>query len=270
MSMAPTSHGRNGQPGRESLGNGAVNNGPPPSTLAAQLVENISASTRSSRPDETAELKRLFGVIEEVKNNPETLESHQDRIEHNHMLIYVFARVVLEGLKWDDPFADREHLHSEALRAINFLKVTVRETPEVLVFSPSDASFMFRGSEPLWLWILPRVLKMLGHSQCLSLTTAIESLFQDFFIVIGQNGFLWPVASKLDQYLRNNFDGMTMIIDMLHKVLTILDSTSGTSARKQSKPLGERYITASTATIRCAFEIACRHWSGKPPAAMHI
>ncbi|KAK8008761.1 Protein kinase rad3 [Apiospora marii] len=208
MSMAPTSHGRNGQPGRESLGNGAFNNGPPPSTLAAQLVENISASTRSSRPDETAELKKLFGVIEEVKNNPETLESHQDRIEHNHMLIYVFARVVLEGLKWDDPFADREHLHSEALRAINFLKVTVRETPEVLVFSSSDASFMFRGSEPLWLWILPRVLKMLGHSQCLNLTTAIESLFQDFFIVIGQNGFLWPVASKLDQYMRNNFDAL--------------------------------------------------------------
>ncbi|KAK8072291.1 hypothetical protein PG996_005639 [Apiospora saccharicola] len=208
MGMAPTSHGRNGQPGRESLGNGAVNNGPPPSTLAAQLVENISASTRSSRPDETAELKKLFGAIEEVKNNPETLESHQDRIEHNHMLIYVFARVVLEGLKWDDPFADREHLHSEALRAINFLKVTVKETPEVLVFSSSDTSFMFRGSEPLWLWILPRVLKMLGHNQCLSLTTAIESLFQDLFIVIGQNGCLWPLASKLDQYLRSNFDAL--------------------------------------------------------------
>ncbi|KAK7962455.1 uncharacterized protein PG986_003280 [Apiospora aurea] len=208
MSMAPTSHGRNGQPSRESLGNGLVNNGPPPSTLAAQLVENISASTRSSRPDETAELKKLFGVIEEVKNNPETLESHQDRIEHNHMLIYVFARVVLEGLRWDDPFADREHLRSEALRAISFLKVTVRETPEVLIFSSPDASFMFRGSEPLWLWILPRVLKMLGHSQCLSLTTAIETLFQDLFIVIGQNGFLWPLASKLDNYLRSNFDAL--------------------------------------------------------------
>ncbi|KAK8061288.1 hypothetical protein PG994_007654 [Apiospora phragmitis] len=208
MSMAPTSYGRNGQQGRESLGNGSVNNGPPPSTLAAQLVENISASTRSSRPDETAELKKLFSVIEEVKNNPETLKSQQDRIEHNHMLIYVFARVVLEGLRWDDPFADREHLHSEAVRAINFLKVTVRETPEVLVFSSPDGSFMFRGSEPLWLWILPRVLRMLGHSQCLSLTTAIEALFQDLFIVIGQNGFLWPLASKLDYYLRSSFDAL--------------------------------------------------------------
>lgn len=207
MSMAPTSHGRTGQQGRESLANGHVNNGPPPSTLAAQLVENISASTRSSRPDETAELKKFFGIIEQVKNNPEALESHQDRIEHNHMLIYVFARVVLEGLRWDDPFADREHLYSEAVRAINFLKVTVRETPEVLVFSSPEASFIFRGSEPLWQWILPRVLKMLGHSQCLNLTTAIESLFQDLFIVIAENGFLWHLAPKVDQYLRGNFDG---------------------------------------------------------------
>ncbi|KAK8074965.1 Protein kinase rad3 [Apiospora hydei] len=237
MSMVPISHGRNGQPGRESLGNGLANNGPPPSTLAAQLVENISASTRSSRPDETAELKKLFGVVEEVKNNPETLESHQDRIEHNHMLIYVFARVVLEGLRWDDPFADREHLHSEALRAISFLKVTVRETPEVLIFSSPAAPFMFRGSEPLWLWILPRVLKMLGHSQCLSLTTAIETLFQDLFIVIGQNGFLWPLASKLDNYLRSNFDAfvdnslkckayallMSMSIDLSRQFESLMD-----------------------------------------------
>ncbi|KAK8104021.1 protein kinase rad3 [Apiospora kogelbergensis] len=208
MSMAPTSHGRTGQQGRESLANGHVNNGPPPSTLAAQLVENISASTRSSRPDETAELKKFFGIIEQVKNNPEALESHQDRIEHNHMLIYVFARVVLEGLRWDDPFADREHLYSEAVRAINFLKVTVRETPEVLVFSSPEASFIFRGSEPLWQWILPRVLKMLGHSQCLNLTTAIESLFQDLFIVIAENGFLWHLAPKVDQYLRGNFDAI--------------------------------------------------------------
>lgn len=260
MNMAPTSHGRNGQQGRENLANASVNNGPPPSTLAAQLVENISASTRSSRPDETAELKKFFSIIEEVKNNPETLESHQDRIEHNHMLIYVFSRVVLEGLRWDDPFADREHLHSEAVRAINFLKVTVRETPEVLVLSSPGTSFIFRGNEPLWLWILPRVLKMLGHSQCLNLTTAIESLFQDLSIVVAENGFLWPLASRLDQYLRSNFDGMTMtmIIDVRCKLLTVIDSNSGPSTRKQSQPFGKRYLAASTVAIRCVFEKHCR------------
>lgn len=205
--MAPTSHGRGGPPGRESVAHASLANGPPPSTLAAQLVENMSPSVRSSRPDETAELKKFFAIIESVSNQPAVLASHADRVEHNHMLIYVYARVVLEGPKWDDPFADRAHLRTEALRAINFIKVTVRETPEVLVVTSPGTAFIFRGEEPLWLWVLPKVLKMLGHPQCLDVTAAVEGLFQELYLVICQHGFLWPLASRLRLYLRSNVNG---------------------------------------------------------------
>jgi serine/threonine-protein kinase ATR len=152
-------------------------------------------------------LKKFFGIIENIKNQPELLTTSEERIEHNHMLIYVYARVVLEGLKWDDPFADRVQLQADAQRAISFLKVTIKETPEVLLVSSPGAAFIFRGREPLWFWLLPKVLKMLGHCQCLNLTTAIESFFQDIFSLVCQNGCLWSLAPRLLLYFRGIFTG---------------------------------------------------------------
>ncbi|KAJ4132971.1 serine/threonine-protein kinase M1 [Fusarium falciforme] len=75
--------------------------GPPPSTLAAQLVENISASTKSSRSDENSELKGFFAIIQRVKDDPALLKTPEERVENNHMLLYVYARVVLDGIRAD-------------------------------------------------------------------------------------------------------------------------------------------------------------------------
>ncbi|KAI0427754.1 phosphatidylinositol 3 [Xylaria sp. FL1042] len=207
--MAPTSHGRTMLNGRETFNNGPMDhNAPPPSTLAAQLVENISTSARSSRPDETAELQRLFAAIEKVKNEPGLLASHQDRVEHNHMLIYVYARVVLEGLKWDEPFANSSQLRADALRAINFLKITVNETPEVLLFTPNSGAFLFRGPEPLWIWILPKVLKLLGNSSCTDLAAPIEGFFGELYLTATRSNSLWSHVPQFLAYLRSNFDAI--------------------------------------------------------------
>ncbi|RYO96297.1 hypothetical protein DL763_003270 [Monosporascus cannonballus] len=204
--MPPTSYGRPGPQGRENFTNGSTHHGqPPPSTLAAQLVENISASTRSSRPDETAELSKLIGIIERVKDEPDNLKTQEERVGHNHMLIYVYARVTLEGLRWDDPFADTVHLRSEALGAINFLKVAVAETPEVLLATSDPGRFLFRGKEPLWIWIFPKVLKMLGYNSSVDLAAAIEPFFETVFSVACRSTALWPFIPQFLDYLKVNF-----------------------------------------------------------------
>ncbi|XDG07583.1 hypothetical protein ABKA04_007198 [Annulohypoxylon sp. FPYF3050] len=191
--MAPTSHGRAGPNGRDNFTNGSLNsnnNGPPPSTLAAQLVENISASTRSSRPDETAELKRFFGIIEEVKNQPGILKTSKERMEHNHMLIYVYTRVVLESLRWDDPFADKVQLRADASRAIDFLKITIGETPDVLS-AKSEA-----------------VLKMLGSGYCADLKGEIEQFFREIFLITSRIGVQWPLIPQFLAYFKSSFDAI--------------------------------------------------------------
>ncbi|KAF5016694.1 hypothetical protein F66182_11545, partial [Fusarium sp. NRRL 66182] len=176
--------------------------GPPPSTLAAQLVENISASTKSSKSDENSELKGFFAVIQRVKDDPTLLKTPEDRIEHNHMLIYVYSRAVLEGIRLDDPFLDRAQVHTEGLKAISFLRFSIKETPMVLKHRVTGQEYMFRGQEPLWVWLLPQLLRLLGHAQCLELTDAIEGFLQYMMQIVAQNWSLWDMAPAYLFYLR--------------------------------------------------------------------
>ncbi|KAK4219053.1 hypothetical protein QBC37DRAFT_469608 [Rhypophila decipiens] len=192
---------------------GGLTAGPPPSTLAAQLVENISTTpNRSSRPDETSEMKRLFNAIERVKSDPKLLTTQEERIEHNHLLIYMSGIVVLDGLKWDDPFANKAHLRTQALNVLNFLTVTIKETPAVLELKTDGKSFIFRGQEPLWLWILPRLLKLLGNTRCTPIASAIHGLLCFVFELTANNGSLWNMGSLIMQYFQTN---LTAVLDYL-------------------------------------------------------
>ncbi|KAK5663169.1 hypothetical protein OQA88_6586 [Cercophora sp. LCS_1] len=193
------------KPGHSVFANPAGNSDPPPSTLAAQLVGNIPTSNRSSRPDAVVEeLKRLSAIIDRVKDNPGVIETDQERIEHNHTLIYVCGGVVLDSLKWNGIFANYDQLRDSASKTINFLIVTLKETPTVLEYTADEGSFLSRGSEPLWVWILPKVLKMLGHSKSLTLTPTIECLFQQIFLFVAQTPALWAVGQLILRYLQWN------------------------------------------------------------------
>ncbi|KAH9895495.1 phosphatidyl inositol 3-kinase-like protein [Xylariomycetidae sp. FL2044] len=222
--MAPTSHGKGHPNGRESFANGYANNGqPPPSTLAAQLVENISTSAKSSRPDETAELKKFFSIIEKVKDQPGLLKTPTERKDHNHMLIYVYSRVVLEGLKWDDLFVSKDQLKKDALRAVNFLNVTIKETPEVLLATAEPGSFLFRGDEPLWIWTFPKILKLLGLSHCADLTDAIESFFRDVFLTVSRCAALWIFLPQFLDYIRLNIKAIYNALEDMKAPVKVRD-----------------------------------------------
>lgn len=206
------------------MNDAAANGGPPPSTLAAQLVGDISTTARSARPDETSELKRLFEAIETVKNDPDLLKTSAERIEHNHTLIYVYTRVVLEGLKWDDPFAARERLKEEALKAIQFLKVTIQETPTVLNYVTDGKTFLHRGEEPLWVWLFPKLLRMLGHPHCLVLSDVLQSFFHYILDISSKSGGLWNSCGLMYSYLQANVRcrALTFLRQLFFRSLTML------------------------------------------------
>ncbi|KAI8211797.1 Protein kinase rad3, partial [Colletotrichum sp. SAR 10_77] len=204
---------------------GAVANAPPPSTLAAQLVENLPASTKSTRSDENTELRSLSAVIERVKNNPGLLRTPDERTEHNHMLIYVYSRVVLDGIKLDDPFADKKVIRSEALKAINFLKVTIEETPIVMNYTTDRKQFVFRGEEPLWVWVFPKVLKLLGHSRCLDLTAPIEEFFRFIILVVSGVGSMGALLSSMLLYLRETSNALLSRLQETAPIAPAQDAT---------------------------------------------
>ncbi|RNJ56129.1 serine/threonine-protein kinase M1 [Verticillium nonalfalfae] len=174
----------------------------PPSTLAAQLVENISASTKSSRSDDNSELRKLSATIQEVESNPGILKTSEDQLRHNHLLTYVFIRAVLGGIKLNDPFLDRKHLKSEVLQAISFLKLIIKETPAVLAYKTAETPFEMRGDEPLWIWVFPKILRLLGHSRCLDLTDDIETFFYELLDILSSDNTKWCLVSSITVYLR--------------------------------------------------------------------
>ncbi|KAI8227868.1 Protein kinase rad3 [Colletotrichum sp. SAR 10_96] len=204
---------------------GAVANAPPPSTLAAQLVENLPASTKSTRSDENTELRSLSAVIERVKNKPGLLRTPDERTEHNHMLIYVYSRVVLDGIKLDDPFADKKVIRSEALKAINFLKVTIEETPIVMNYTTDGKQFVFRGEEPLWVWVFPKVLKLLGHARCLDLTAPIEEFFRFIILVVSGVGSIGALLSSMLLYLRETSNALLSRLQETAPIVPAQDAT---------------------------------------------
>ncbi|KAG6038217.1 hypothetical protein E4U41_004433 [Claviceps citrina] len=188
-------------------GAGNPGQGPPPSTLAAQLVENISTSARSSRTDESNELKGLFALIQRVKDHPEMLVTQADRVEHNHMLIYVYCRVALDGIKLDDPFVNRARVHAEAIKAINFLRFTIKETPSVLMYKTDSKALFCRGEEPLWVWLLPCLLRFLGLDLFRELEGVLEGFLQYLFLIISRTDELWPMGPLFVLYLRTCLAG---------------------------------------------------------------
>ncbi|KAF3768709.1 hypothetical protein M406DRAFT_98727 [Cryphonectria parasitica EP155] len=191
----------------------AAGGGPPPSTLAAELVGNISTTVRSSRPDENNELKRLLETIEAVRNNPESLKTVAERVGHNHVLIYVYACVVLDGLKWDDPFTSRDQLRLKTEHAVQFLKMTIQETPQVLKYTADVGAFLHRGREPLWVWLFPKLLKMLGHPHCLPLIPTLESFFHFVLVDASNSAGLWNIFEPMYTYLQANFRSIIAHLD---------------------------------------------------------
>lgn len=203
--MAQDLYGKMARPGQYSFA--TAENEPPPSTLAAQLVTDIHKTSRSLAPDDNEELKRLTATIDQIKNNPDLLQTESDRVEHNHTLIYVCGGVVLQNLKWDDPFGKTDRLRETALKAIRFLNVTINETPRVLNCTTDGQTLMYRGQEPLWLWVLPKVLKMLGHCHCQALEPIIESFFERVFWLTTQQSALWDLGVSLMRFLQVNLAG---------------------------------------------------------------
>lgn len=123
------------------------------------------------------------------------------------MLIYV-VRVVLEGDKWDDPFANWEHLHKEAVKVIDCLKATIEDTPHVLTYQTPTGSFVSRGNEPLWLWLFPKLLRLLGHPKCLNLSDFLESFFQSILEIACASGLQWDWARSFCYYLRDIYESI--------------------------------------------------------------
>ena len=180
----------------------------PPSTMAAQLINDISSTNQPvTRPvqEDAGDLKELMEEVASAENNAAVLQDAAALLEHKHQLIYVFSRAVFERLARaaDDPFLRIEQTVAQASDALDVFITTIRELPEVLDHTPKlGAQLHLRGSEPLWMWLFPRVLTLLGREKCEKLTERINAFFQVAFQAVSRSPKLWNLSLSFFLYLK--------------------------------------------------------------------
>lgn len=188
--------------------NGMVNGGdfdPPLSTMAAQLINDLSATNRNQlpRPNEQDELKAIMLEVSNTENSIAEFANPNAKLEHKHKLIYVLSRTILERFTNDDPFMDHSRVASEASDALDVFMGIVKETPDVLDYKLGPNSILQgRGQESLWIWLFPRILALLGQRHCEILTEKIKDFFYVSFQAVAQSPKLWNMPAFFFYYLK--------------------------------------------------------------------
>ncbi|PQE28467.1 phosphatidylinositol 3 protein [Rutstroemia sp. NJR-2017a BBW] len=177
----------------------------PPSTIAAQLINNLSIK-RPSRQIEHDELQTLMNEVSMQENDISSLTDDKDIVSHKHKLVYVITRVVWERLEKKDIFTDLTTVIDQACEALDVFISTIEDVPEVLNFSsPNDLSLTARGPKPLWLWLFPRILSFLGRRAYDKLTQKISTFFITAFEAVSKSPRLWKLTSSFFRYIVDSY-----------------------------------------------------------------
>lgn len=175
-----------------TLANG---NGPPPSTLAAQIVQNQQTRQPTSQPQDESAVFR--GLLHEILHNQGAQETD---VNVNAHLISVVVQAGLAPLTNDNPFADWDVLLQQANDSIAVIETTIRHQPEVLIARLSA------DGPVLTLSILLAVIPICGRPKCEEVPT--RRLLNSILSSLSSSIDLWQQAQTIRDVLRECVDGM--------------------------------------------------------------
>lgn len=178
-------------------GNRANGEAPPPSTLAAQIVQNGTrpVNAASQQNVNTAAFHQMLqGILTDPDANQET------DLQVNVQLIRVVTTAGLTVLTADNPFAQWDLLVPAASDSITVIEATVQRQPEVLL-APCN-----QDGPPLVLWLLARLAAICGRQRCedLPIRRLLESCSQRLSISLD----LWQYDFMLQQVIMDCVEGM--------------------------------------------------------------
>ncbi|KAF2487961.1 hypothetical protein BDY17DRAFT_290011 [Neohortaea acidophila] len=177
---------------------------PPPSTLAAQIVQNQTEGPVNQQNGETPTFAELLNEI--LHNHAATPETD---IETNIKLVNVVAEAGLGPLAIDNPFAECDVLLPLAFDSIAVIEATIKRQPEILFAATKQ-------HEPrLLLSLLARVLAICGRRQCEQLP--IDRLLDSLLLALDTSLQVWGRAKVVRRIIQ----------DCLDDVMFSLEATTG-------------------------------------------
>ena len=162
----------------------------PPSTIAAQIVQNHDLAT-SGRQFQDHE---LFGqLLQEIL-------AHSEAEYADTVTLYRLVTIVIKGgllaLGHNDPFTSKEKYISRAITSIKVIELTIRRSPEILLDSSlSDVKDGLRP--PLFLILFSSVITVLGYDDIEKLLPFIRKLLYCCIQEILNTADLWLRAFAL-------------------------------------------------------------------------
>lgn len=165
--------------------------GPPPSTLAAQLVRD---HTESKPRIGDATFSQLLQEILGSQHAPELDPTI------NFRLIQVIAEAGLDVLHTHDPFVRRDELVQQAADSLAVMTITLRRSPE-LIFYDSLGVPTNPPVPNLLQWLLPKLLRGLSNDQAGDLRKPTAVLLGSLLQALGCSLDYWQhVEPVLDHY----------------------------------------------------------------------
>lgn len=143
---------------------------PPPSTLAAQIVEH------QKRPNGHAVFLQL---LEEIRASPSALE---DDVDSNHKLISVILEAGLHAVGADDlVFTRSDEAVAHAVACLDVIEIAFKRNPDVLFHVALDAPDQ---NLPLCIQLLSKLFLLWKYDNFTLLRERIESLLLCFLVTL--------------------------------------------------------------------------------------
>ena len=161
------------------VGERPQNGDPPPSTLAAQLVQHFTNGTRRPKlQDHEAFRQLLLEVLGTAADQSGPLVPFENDVDINSKLIYVIVKAGLESPSSRNPFSNGSDSYQEVVDSLAALEVTINTCPKVLFVTSPNQEAQSLGSVQLYQWLFPRLLAFSAKPDILDGHKGIENLLK--------------------------------------------------------------------------------------------
>ena len=171
----------------------------PPSSIAV-IFQNLP-KTGNGSPGPNF-LQQLFAeVISHEVTEPTGSSSIEDTLLVNYKVITAVVDAGVSVLLREDPFAP-QNLTEQASNSLLVLRLTIKETPHVL-FRPPPESTTEPGQPLLYLWLLSKLLPLLGHRLAESLVQELLETIYAIFYAAANLPKEWKSVTVMVGYFRS-------------------------------------------------------------------
>lgn len=173
------------------------NEEPPASTLAAQIVDDLTRNEIQPKHQDREKFRRLLReILDTDDDSEETGRVIEINPKINSRLIYVVVRVGLEASFNGDPFENQDDLNKQAVESLAVVELTLQRCPAVLFSVLGQCGIDLQFAGPFYLWLVPRLFIILGRTHDQDLLLGVYKVLK-LILMVEEEGNIRQVQQNL-------------------------------------------------------------------------